>query len=1006
MKKFLLFIATVICSSGYSQTEVDPYKFTSVVDLYEFPTIDATGNLDASLPLYTIKTKGFELPLTLNYDQMGNTNVFYIGNQFGDAWVLNAGGTISRECKDRPTPIYISGTASTSCGTSYTFESYTFESLQNDEYYYSINPSATSRSNPDIYTFSVMGLTGKFIINREGSQYKAKLIETSDFAKVTVNGGPGGDNYNFLSISITDKNGYKYIFSAPSTISTNNGNKRVIAKSASPLPPGCTYGGGANSPVFGHEIVDNNGNSGGGGSGGAVSNQIIAGKSKFWENLELSEIYDKDNNLLISYQYDTTGFVSPGGTEWVNGIATIQAHQKLFLKQIDIKGQGSINFINSLGTNTGNVVNSYTNSVEIKDLTNNLIKKFAFTYLVKSIHNIKHIKDYKDGSYGLSFHKRLLTGIKEYDNTSQKYLNTTVEYKDLAITNTNVVVDRYGFLTKVGYCSPNLHISLNDYKANAFILQKIKYPTGGSVVYEFEPHTFSHSLLQTDFRDFNYDNHIYTELSLSKSANTATFTANAGDTIYVLNPNPNYSLSLYKKVSGVDQLVKSGFVSKDGQSTLTADDCKHLYTSVVLPASQNNQYVFKYSSTVASTSGLKVYRFHYSDTYYNFRYAEGNRIAKIAYFENNVSKNILNTPAGETTAEKVISFDYSDQSEANTSSGRVRTPSNGSPQMRPLNVIYDQVTTTIKGVGKQFSKYDIPYNSNWSDYRRTDVKESKVYDLSNKLVSQNIYDYVYKTMEFTTTPYLGVDDVKQFIKSSSVTTRNYESDAFMTATQSTVYDETLRQPLSQSSEDALGKTTKTDFTYQNINNVIVNTQTDHFINGSLAGQTQNVFDTAANLSKTAFKTPEMNAYETTGNENTRYSNGLLTGYTQPDGTKVTLVYGYNNIQLVAKLLNVDANVFYSNSSYTTLRNNITNYSNQNNIGYSEANLKTTLNSLRTTFPNALVTTYTYKPMVGVSSITDENGKETTYEYDSFNRLATVKDYLGNILKEYRYNFTN
>ena len=150
----------------------------------------------------------------------------------------------------------------------------------------------------------------------------------------------------------------------------------------------------------------------------------------------------------------------------------------------------------------------------------------------------------------------------------------------------------------------------------------------------------------------------------------------------------------------------------------------------------------------------------------------------------------------------------------------------------------------------------------------------------------------------------------------------------------------------------------------------------------------------------------MSTYEQTGMINPWYQNGLLRGYTQLDGTQVTLVYGYNNTQLVAKMVNVDALIYYNNSSYLGLRSNISSQSNQSNFTYSEANLKTTLNSLRTTFPNAFVTTYTYKPMVGISSITDENGKTTTFEYDTFNRLSTVKDYIGNILNEYQYNFTN
>src|SRR5690554_1132524 len=106
MKKILVFVLLMVAMFGYGQDVPSPYKFTSIVDLYEFPTVGATGNLDVQLPLYTVNTKGFELPLSLSYDQMGNTNVFYMGNQFGDAWVLNVAGTISRKCVDRPTPTY------------------------------------------------------------------------------------------------------------------------------------------------------------------------------------------------------------------------------------------------------------------------------------------------------------------------------------------------------------------------------------------------------------------------------------------------------------------------------------------------------------------------------------------------------------------------------------------------------------------------------------------------------------------------------------------------------------------------------------------------------------------------------------------------------------------------------------------------------------------------------------------------------------------------------------
>lgn len=54
--------------------------------------------------------------------------------------------------------------------------------------------------------------------------------------------------------------------------------------------------------------------------------------------------------------------------------------------------------------------------------------------------------------------------------------------------------------------------------------------------------------------------------------------------------------------------------------------------------------------------------------------------------------------------------------------------------------------------------------------------------------------------------------------------------------------------------------------------------------------------------------------------------------------------------------------------------------------------------------DAQMTTYTYEPLFGVSSISDINSKPTTYEYDGFGRLILVRDFLGDILKKYNYNY--
>lgn len=54
--------------------------------------------------------------------------------------------------------------------------------------------------------------------------------------------------------------------------------------------------------------------------------------------------------------------------------------------------------------------------------------------------------------------------------------------------------------------------------------------------------------------------------------------------------------------------------------------------------------------------------------------------------------------------------------------------------------------------------------------------------------------------------------------------------------------------------------------------------------------------------------------------------------------------------------------------------------------------------------SSMMTTYTYDPLVGMTSQTDVNNRRTHYTYDHFNRLSLVLDHDKNILKKYCYNY--
>jgi len=64
------------------------------------------------------------------------------------------------------------------------------------------------------------------------------------------------------------------------------------------------------------------------------------------------------------------------------------------------------------------------------------------------------------------------------------------------------------------------------------------------------------------------------------------------------------------------------------------------------------------------------------------------------------------------------------------------------------------------------------------------------------------------------------------------------------------------------------------------------------------------------------------------------------------------------------------------------------------------------NKLRDDLPEAMITSYTYKPLIGMTSETCPNGKTTHFEYDDFGRLVRIRDHNLDIIKVYEYNYAH
>ncbi|TCI85062.1 RHS repeat protein [Tenacibaculum sp. M341] len=136
--------------------------------------------------------------------------------------------------------------------------------------------------------------------------------------------------------------------------------------------------------------------------------------------------------------------------------------------------------------------------------------------------------------------------------------------------------------------------------------------------------------------------------------------------------------------------------------------------------------------------------------------------------------------------------------------------------------------------------------------------------------------------------------------------------------------------------------------------------------------------------------------------------GNPTEVSKQDGTHIVYIWGYNASQPVAKIENATLSEIPL-SYITTIQeaSDLDTDTTQGNTG-KEGELRAALNSLRSlaTLQDAQVTTFTYNPLIGVTSVTDPRGEVIYYEYDNFNRLHFIKDASGNLIKEHRYNYKN
>lgn len=123
------------------------------------------------------------------------------------------------------------------------------------------------------------------------------------------------------------------------------------------------------------------------------------------------------------------------------------------------------------------------------------------------------------------------------------------------------------------------------------------------------------------------------------------------------------------------------------------------------------------------------------------------------------------------------------------------------------------------------------------------------------------------------------------------------------------------------------------------------------------------------------------------------SKGNLLEYLGRDGVHVSFIWGYNQNYPVAKLIGVTRGQIETEFADPTFQ-------------VTEKLASSQESQLRTSFPNAIITTYEFDPLIGMTKVTNSNGVIVHYHYDKLGRLKQIKDQDLNVLNEYKYNYKN
>lgn len=1108
MKKIIIsLIAIITIMNLYSQNQdiAYPHIVPMSPNAAEFakysdtPVSYYSGTPNINIPLYEIDVDGFKLPINLNYHASG-IRVDQEATWVGLGWSLNVGSSISRTVKsaddflmnwDRNYPRILKGyydapDISANLDNHYEVNGY----LNCAAFFGSPEYDLIYDPEPDIFYYNLPNINGKFILDKSRG---AVLFDKSHNLKIDVI-----KNSNNVTFKITDKEGNQYLYNQWEITRnyTSNGslNKNIHSSNAKyddeigdytqwtyirffECDDTSPWDASAQNP---YPMV----------TSWCLSKIITAHGREIDFNYVSETQYLPTQESCENYHYNTQNALYYQKSKIVNTALRLSSIEGDFGRvefngsdRFDIKGT-------SKKLETLSVYNS----------TSTLIKSYKFDY--------SYFNDDYSGNYQYEhvFKRLKLLGVKEYK--SNYYTNTlnngyTFDYYDGNFPPKNSKnVDYWGFQNGSNY-SEKYYIGLrinenttfdgvkkdaNFNKAIIGTLNKITYPTGGTIEYKFESNTFSSPYLETNTRESTYSSSNLTNLPVFNnyvsndsfmdypSQDKHTFEIYTETTIKIkcqlenvmgtrdlgysyesygnplgelrrISPIPNniftyvcppvwdWSISQPQGEGGEITLPERQFTLQPGVYEFEAfTPPNDVYAGWQLFIDNFNPLPTGTLPGPYFGGGIRIKEIKTDAKSRYFKYPAGTMLVEpvlyylgrrigipdniaSCYVQVSESKTPLSTFNGGTIVgyDWVIedsNYDEDDNYSRLKYTYHNETESDFFDDSFPDSPHYLNYTNgLVKSIEKYKSessnttlleKNEFTYKSTYSNYINV------FRDRGQKRHDNDLLQYYYKIewpLQSKNVTTLNTDDGKSIVTETNYTynTRDLIQSTSYNLNESEIiqkvkypFDFTDAVSIDMVDKNMIGMHVE-EFSLKD-NLVVQGTKTQYFNNSGLY--------LPKLISRTEFNSPVTESnyvsyYKPVLNFDKYDSNGNLLEVSKVNSAHIYYIWGYNSQYPIAKLENFTAN------DATTIQSVITvavNASNADNSLESENLLRLALTNLRNSASNAMVTTFTYDPLIGVTSITDPKGYTIFYTYDEFNRLKFVKDAQENILNKNEYNY--